>query len=271
MPGMKNVAPWNQDALWPSIISYTRVMKKLFLSAAMIAAALLPARAGTFSGIFDGFANNAAQNTIRPFALDLGGLLGADDQWDGRSLGFPGFDVGAIESFQDTPNSNDTILRAAFGNHPFMGIPMVQAAVGLPFRFDVVAHGMSYDGMTVLGGGLRYGILRSGTIMKFVPNLGVSVFGDQASYGAFDATHYAFNADASFDLPIIEPFIGAGLDRTSVTVNSVPGVNGDYGPVEGTRYTAGLELTPFPFTRIDVAYLSLHGIPGATAKMGFKF
>ncbi len=250
---------------------YFLSMKNILFAAAMACAASGTSWAGTFSGIFGGFVNNAAQNTIRPFALDLGGLLGADDQWDGRTLGFPGFDVGAIESFQDTPNSNDTILRAAFGNHSFMGIPMVQAAVGLPFRFDAVAHGVSYDGMTVLGGGLRYGILRSGMIAKFIPNLGVSVFGDQASYGAFDATHYAFNADASFDLPIIEPFIGAGLDRTSVTVNSVPGVNGDYGPVEGTRYTAGLELTPFPFTRIDVAYLSLHGIPGATAKLGFKF
>ena len=102
---------------------------------------------------FGAFYNQAAWSNLKPFALDLGGIIGGADFHSGRTLGFPGFDVGISGTVQFRPDRDDLILRNS-GVQRF-GMPMVQAEIGLPFKFDVIAPGFGYQGATLYGGGDR--------------------------------------------------------------------------------------------------------------------
>ena len=220
---------------------------------------------------FDHFRDRAADELLKPFARDLGGLLGAAGLHPGRPLGFPGFEAGIMGAAQFRPNSDNRIFRDA-GVKSF-GLPMVHAGVGLPFKVDLMAHGMSAQGLKVGGAGVRYGLFKSGLLTKFMPSVGVSAFYDKVDHDAFSADHYAFNASASWDLPIVAPFLGAGVDSTKVKVESspVPGVTGLSKTATGSRFALGADLTPFPFMRLRGAYQLINKNPGAMAALLVKF
>ncbi len=143
----------------------------------------------------------------------------------------------------------------------------------LPFSTDVIAHGVGAYGVTVFGGGVRKSLYRTSLISTMLPNVSVSAFGDKVNAGPFSATHGAANATASWDFPIIKPFIEGGYDATKVTVGSAatPGVAGLSATSNGTRLAAGIDLTPFPFFDLRLALLDLHGITGGQLGLGVKF
>jgi opacity protein-like surface antigen len=240
-------------------------MKKLLLSALL----LIPVYAQ--ADPLDEFQTRARSEYLTPFALDVGGLLGATGFHNGRALGFPGFELGVVGATQRRPDENNRILRDA-GVDRF-GIPLLHAAVGLPLNIDVVGHGLKTKDIGILGGGVRYGILKSGMLTKFMPNIGVSAFVDQVDHNAFNVRHYAANLGVGWDLPIIQPYVGVGVDWTRVRVEAanVPGLNGLTAWSRGGRWTAGADITPFPFLKAKVAMLVLHGIPGFEVGLGAKF
>ncbi len=212
-----------------------------------------------------------AKGLIKPFAQDFGGVLGANDFSSGRALGFPGFDIGLSMAVQTKPSPENLVLKNA--KVDAFGLPMINAAVGLPFTgLDVMARGFSYSGLSIAGGGLRYNIFKSGTLTKFMPDLSVSAFYDSINYDYFKGSHMSFNLAASFDFPIIKPFAGIGFDKTSLEVKDVnPLVDGIDGSIAKTRYTAGARITVMPLVYIYGAYSSLHGRPAYNAGLGARF
>lgn len=218
---------------------------------------------------FGDFHSKAHPGNLKPFALDLGGILGGTAFHSGRVLGVPGFDVGLAGTMQLRPDREDTILRDA-GVQRF-GIPMVQAEVGLPLKLDVIAHGMSGQGARVFGGGLRYGLHKSG-LLSVLPDLAVSCFADRVDHTYFNAFHGSVNAVASFHLPILHPYVGAGLDYTKLTVEAASDarVLGASATARGARLTAGVDLQLFLF-HAYAAYTLLHGLPGADLGIGLRF
>jgi len=246
-----------------------RVMRKILLALAFAAAAT-SARA-VQPNPFSGFEQNVQSNYLKPFALDLGGLLGSSVVDTGRTYGFPGFWVGGDAVLQTRPNSNDLILRDA-NVHSF-ALPMVQAGVGLPFQTDVIVHGVGAYGLTIVGGGLRKSLYHTGLVDSFLPNVSVSVFGDKVNAGPFNASHGAANATAMWNLPIIKPFVEAGYDLTKVSVGAAADkqVIGTSATATGSRLAAGIDLTPFPFFDLRLALLENHGIPGGQLGLGVAF
>jgi hypothetical protein len=220
---------------------------------------------------FSGFYQNAAGSLLKPFALDLGGLLGASSVDTGRTYGFPGFWVGGQADLQTRPDRNDLILRDS-NVHSF-ALPMVQAGVGLPLGLDVIVHGVGAYGVNIYGGGVRKSLYRTGLVDTFLPNVSVSAFGDKVNAGPFSASHGAANATASWNLPLIKPFIEAGYDATKVEVGAArnSGVVGVSATANGTRLAGGIDLTPFPFFDLRLALLELHGIPGGQLGLGVTF
>jgi hypothetical protein len=80
------------------------------------------------------------------------------------------------------------------------------------------------------------------------------------------------DASASFDVPVIKPFAGIGYDRTKIEVIGVSAaLNGLSATANGTRFTLGLKVTPFPLTYVFGAYSILHGAAGYQAGFGVKF
>ncbi|MEK7388362.1 MAG: hypothetical protein AAB036_01545 [Elusimicrobiota bacterium] len=236
-----------------------------------VIAALLLLSPAVHADPFADFQTRARSELIKPFALDLGGLLGSASAHTGRTIGFPGFWAGIVAGVQTQPDKDNLILRNA-GVKAF-GLPMVEVGVGLPFKVDVVAHGVKAYDASIFGAGLRYGLYRTELLTTFLPNLSVSAFADRVNHKYFSATHGSFNAAATWDLPIVKPFLAAGLDITRVKVGSAStaGVTGLTATARGSRYSLGAELSPFPFARVRGAYTVRHGRPGFDFGLGAAF
>jgi hypothetical protein len=220
---------------------------------------------------FNDFPTTVRAETIKPFALDLGGVLGGASAHTGRTLGFPGFWVGAVAGVQLRPDRDDRVLRDS-GVKAF-GIPLVEAGVGLPFKIDVIVHGVSAMGASIYGGGVRYGLYRTDLVDSFMPNVSISAFGDKVNHKYFNASHGALNAVATWNLPIVKPFFVAGYDVTEVKVGvaNVPGLTGSKATARGSRFSAGVDVHPLPLISLRGAYTLRHGIPGFDLGLGAQF
>ena len=242
-------------------------MKKTLLALTVLLTAV-SARADLF-GDFNGRANAA---NLKPFALDLGGVLGAASAPTGKNIGFPGFSVGVTGGAQFRPDRDDDIMRGA--HVKAFGVPLLEVGVGLPAHIDLVAHGIKVGAATIYGGGARVGLLQAGTFTPFLPSIDVSAFGDAVSQTYFSATHVAASVGATWTLiPIVHPFVNAGMDSTRVKVKSAvaSSVVGSKATATGTRLAAGVELVPLPLFKLRAAYAMLHGMPGAEFGLVFQF
>jgi opacity protein-like surface antigen len=240
-------------------------MKKL-----LILLCLLPLLAAVVKAdAFSDFKDHLNVASLKPFAADIGGLIGATDFNSGRALGFPGFEAGIDASIQAKPDTADTILRDA--KVTAFGVPMVHAGAALPLvGADVMVRGVAYSGFSIMGAGLRYPLLKSGTLTKFIPDVSVSAYYDAISQDYFKGSHMSLDAVASFDIPVIKPFAGIGVDRTRIEVKRL-GYDGDSGTISHPRYTLGVRLSPMPLLYVYGAYNILHGQTGYTVGAGLKF
>ena len=108
---------------------------------------------------FGRFAEFVDRGSLKPFTRDLGGLLGSATFHNGRGLGLTGFDIGIHGGIQLRPSKGDEILRRSGVKTVYL--PWVQAEIGLPFRFDGYIRGISFQGLTIAGGGVRYGLTKT--------------------------------------------------------------------------------------------------------------
>ncbi|MBI4061312.1 MAG: hypothetical protein HY403_07760 [Elusimicrobia bacterium] len=220
---------------------------------------------------YGGFARYADEGSLKPFARDLGGVLGAATFQSGRSLGLTGFDVGARFGGQFRPSPGNNILRAN-GVKAF-GLPWAQAEVGMPFKLSGFIRGISYQGLTIAGGGLRYG-LYAASDKAWAPQLLVSVVAHSIVHADFSASHFGANLVCSAGTPFLAPYAGVGLDRMRLVVrhsNLDPALNGRVVNTVESRFTLGARLTPYQFTYLSFAATMAHGQAGAEAGLGVRF
>lgn len=220
---------------------------------------------------FGAFKQYVDRASLKPFTLDLGGVLGSATFHSGRSLGFSGFDAGVHGGLQLRPSRDNQILRRA-GVKAF-GLPWVQAEIGLPFRLDGYIRGISFQGLTIAGGGLRYGLLKSSD-QPWTPQFLLSAVAHSVAHKDFSASHVGGDLVVSIGKPAITPYVGAGLDRTRVVVRAAdadPTLIGESATATGTRFTAGVSLRPYPFVYLQGAYTLAHGQPGFDTGLGIRF
>ena len=242
-------------------------MKRLLLGS-LLALAASAARAEAQYGAFEQFADAAS---LKPFTRDLGGVLGSATFHSGRSLGFSGFDVGARVGGQFYPSKGNKILRNN-GVRVF-GVPWVQAEIGLPLRIDGFIRGVSYQGLAISGGGMRYS-LYAPSDRPWVPLVLVSAVGHSVVHRYFSASHFGANLVSSIGTQTISTYAGVGFDRTRLLVRSSlfdPSLNGTIVQTLESRFTAGVRLRPWQFTYVNLAYTHAHGQPGAEAGLGIRF
>ncbi|OGS11409.1 MAG: hypothetical protein A2285_07775 [Elusimicrobia bacterium RIFOXYA12_FULL_57_11] len=251
-----------------------RKILKIFVLSALAAGIFSgSASADPFSD-FDTYIGNsaaAAKGMLTPFAEDFGGLIGGADFNSGRALGFPGFDVGVAFTVQAKPNKNNLLLKNA--DVKAFGIPLLQASVGLPVAgADIALRGLTLSGLSIIGGGVRCPVLKSGALTKFIPDVSVSAFYDVISYDYFEGSHMSVDVAASFDIPVIKPFVGVGLDRTTLEIKGVSAaVNGVDAAISKPRYTMGVKFSPLPLVYVYGAYSVLHGQAGYQGGLGARF
>lgn len=233
-------------------------------------AGLLFVAGPAFADLFD-FRDNVDQGSLKPFTRDLGGMLGSSAFHSGRPLGFSGFDLGVHGGIQLNPEPGDEILRRS-GVRSF-GLPLVQAEIGLPFKFDGFIRGASYQGLTVAGGGLRYGLFKVSD-EPWKPQVLISGVANSVSHEDFAASHYGFSLVGSLNFPLVTPYVGAGIDRTRVIVRTAtndPSLVGATATTAEPRFTVGATVKPIPFGYLHAAFVQAHKQPGFEAGFGARF
>ena len=245
-------------------------MKRSLKMISIAVLSLMVFTSGAWADPFEDFKTRVNTTLLKPFAKDLGGLIGGADFSSGRTLSFPGFDIGLATVIQFKPDSDNLVLKNA-GVDAF-GLPTIQVSGAIPtIGVDAVIRGLSVSGLSIVGGGLKYGVYKSG-IAKFIPDVMVSAFYDTIKYDYFKGNHYSFNVSASCDIPVIKPFVGFGYDKTKLEIKNVSAaLNGIEAKTGESRVTVGAKITPFPFTYLYGAYSMLHGNSGAQLGLGIKF
>lgn len=244
-------------------------MRRLLLAAALLATSSSASAGGADQ--YGGFQQFADEASMKPFARDLGGILGAATFHGARPLGFSGFDVGARFGGQFYPSKGNKILRN--NGVRLFGLPWVQAEIGLPFKLDGFIRGVSWQGLTIAGGGVRWG-LYSYSDKPWAPHLLLSGVGHSVVHQHFSASHFGGSLVLSSGVPVFVPFVGAGVDRTRVVARTStldPSLNGRVFSTTEARFTAGFRVKPYQFTYINLAYFLAHGQSGAEGGLGLRF
>jgi opacity protein-like surface antigen len=223
------------------------------------------------ANIFDDFKNTLQEQYMKPFARDIGGLIGGADFHTGKTAGFPGFDIALYGNVQTEPEPDNEILKQA--DVDVFGAPMLVATVGLPYNFEVVARGAGYAGVTMIGGGLRWGIIQGKSLL---PDVKIGGFYDVLDHDVLKMQHLSASISASFDWPMITPYVGIGVDQTKLEtkVASVAGVTVNPGAevtVTEPRVTVGANLNILPLIYVFGGYSWMHGASAFQGGAGIKF
>ncbi|MFH1724280.1 MAG: hypothetical protein ABII00_06625 [Elusimicrobiota bacterium] len=221
---------------------------------------------------FGGFKQYVDRGSLKPFTRDLGSVLGAATFHSGRNLGFSGFDLGIRGGLQLEPSKGNTILRRR-GVKAF-GLPWVQVEIGLPFRLDGYIRGISFRGLTVAGGGLRYGIKKSADKPRS-PQFLLAWSAHSVTQRDFTATHIGLNLISSVRVKWVTPYLGVGADRTRVVVRCVPVIDpafeGGSATTTESRFTVGVSVHPKAYVYLHGGYTLTHGRSGFDSGVGIRF
>ncbi|MBI4423960.1 MAG: hypothetical protein HY554_09550 [Elusimicrobia bacterium] len=234
----------------------------------ILSLAALPASA---ADQFRGFKQFVDRPSVKPFTRDLGGVLGSASFHYGRSIGISGFDIGAHGGLQLRPSPGNEPLRRT-GVKAF-GLPWAQAEVGLPFNLDGFIRGISHQGITISGGGLRYGLLKHSD-QPWATQLLLSSVAHSVAHKDFSASHFGVNVVASIGVPSVSPYVAAGFDRTRLVVKTSdldPTLIGEAATTFESRFTAGISIRPHPFVYVQGAFTVAHGEPGFDTGLGIRF
>lgn len=248
-------------------------MKKIFW---LVAVCLLgfPLQA---KNIWDDFSTHATADNVRAFAKDLGGLIGSGTYTTGRVLGWGGFQIGPRGTmiFKMSKGKNNT-TQTALGDREDVGAvfyPWLQADIGMPFRLDGFIRASSYQGMTIAGGGLRWGITSPNEMLgSLQPMLVVSAH--SASARDFSASHYNASLVLSMKFKYFVPYIGGGVDYTNLHIHQAdlaPELAGTTEYAATARATAGLNFKLPSYLDLSLAANYANYGLGAEASISVRF
>ena len=213
---------------------------------------------------------NATQTSLDIMAKDIGAVMGAGQFHNGKNLGFPGFDIGVRVPVKNLNDGNVLKTKDA----TIISLPAVQVELGLPAKIDLVVRGLTYESVSYMGYGLKYGIFSQSL---GIADLGISAMVNSSSMknDYIQTTNTGINACVSLALPIITPYVSVGSDSTSLTpganaIASNPLLTGLKGTASGLRYEAGINFK-IPLFYLYYGYTVMYGDAGQTAGLGMRF
>lgn len=252
-------------------------MKKIYL-ACMIC--VLCAGGAWANNIWNDFSANVTEKNVRAFTKDLGGLIGSGTYTTGRVLGWGGFQIGPRASmiFKMSKGNGETAdekNHTALGDRDKVGTvlyPWLQADIGLPFRIDGFIRASSYEGMTIAGGGLRWGITQPNEMLGSLQPMLV-IAAHSASARDFSASHYNASLVLSMKIKYFVPYIGGGVDYTTLHVNSVAAtaLAGKREYAATARATVGMNFKLPSYLDLSLAANYAYYGLGAEASLSVRF
>ncbi|MDP2866663.1 MAG: hypothetical protein Q8O90_10500 [Elusimicrobiota bacterium] len=215
---------------------------------------------------YDNF-RNLAPGALKPFARDIGGLLGSGSNQTARPLGFAGFDIGVRGVAQFNPSRGNTVLK----KNNIFGMGVVQAEIGMPYRIDGFVRGGAFEGISMAGGGLRYGLWNLSD-EKYKINAMLVGMANMATHRYFYAIHFNTGLVVSINVPVVAPYLGVAYDFTRFEAQTVNDASliGRKVSVSAARFTAGMRV------KLKLGYLAggityTHDRSLVNASAGFRF
>lgn len=167
-----------------------------------------------FCGDFSSFPSIDLKSA-KYFAGDIGAVMSGGLSYTGRSLGFSGFDVGYRTIYQLKPSRKAAFMPAKRA----FGLNFIQAEIGMPYRIDAFVRAGFGEDVTVIGGGIKYGIwkIKDGL---YKTNGIVYVASHMANNPNFYAIGNAIGVTFSINCGDIRPFVTLGYNSTRLTVQN---------------------------------------------------
>lgn len=218
-------------------------MKKIFVLS-MLCFIAVSASAKNIGNDFRDRFNILSSGSLSAYNRDIGTMIGIADFHTGSGTSFPGFDVGAQVAAVKPGDGNN------LSSSDYIYVPYITAETKLPiWDLTVMARGTTYDGFDSLGGGVKKTI----NIAALIDVSGI-IFYDRYGTDYYQGNHYSASATASASLLIFTPYIGIGYDYSDMKVKDIPGFSGQKTNDDMVRYTAGVNVHPFPFVYLFGAY-----------------
>ena len=195
-------------------------MKKILSICALLCLVSVNIFAGPFSK-FNDILNNAtdakAQKYLDNLASDLGGIMTGGSFGASASLGLVGVDLNLKVNYNKVSNE---IMKA--GGTSELYVPILTAAVGLPYDIDVLAKYGYMQDANIYGAGLRYLVFEGKDLI--IPAITVqgmyTMLNAKDGDNKLDGNNLGFGAIATFNIPMVTPYVGIGWDTTKVNPKS---------------------------------------------------
>ena len=217
-------------------------MKKLLSVFAVLCFVSITAFAGPFSKmneLLDNATERQAQHYLDNLASDLGNIMTGGSFSASAALGVSGIDLHLKINYNKITNE----IMEAEDIHELY-VPMLTGGIRLTERLDILAKYGYMQDANIYGGGLRCLVFEGEDLV--VPS--VSVHGMYTLINAddgenkLDGNNLGLGAVATFNLPIVTPYVGIGWDKTIVNPKSSnkQGLEGSY---EGFGYYVGVSIS----------------------------
>ena len=217
-------------------------MKKILSAVFVLCLLSVSAFAGPFSKfnqILDGATDSQAQRYLNHLASDLGDIMTGGSFGASASLGLAGIDLNLKINYNKVSNE---IMKA--GGTSDLIVPMLTAAVGLPYNIDVLAKYGYMQDANIYGAGLRYLVFEGRDMV--IPSITVhgmyTMLNAKEDDNKLDANNLGFGAVATFNIPMVTPYVGIGWDMTKVNPKSSNKQNLE-GSYDGFGYYAGVAIS----------------------------
>ncbi len=218
-------------------------MKKGMLLSAILCLFSISAFAGPFSKFNDvmnsAISDKQAQRYMDDLASDLGGIMTGGNFGVSAGLGLANVNLNLKVNYNKVSN---TIMKRSGTSEVY--VPMLNAAVGLPYDINILAKYGYMQDTNIYGAGLRYLVYKGkDMIIPAVTVQGMyTMLNAKDGDNKVDANNLGFGAVATFNVPIVTPYIGLGWDRTKAIAKSSDRKNME-GESDGFGYYAGIAIS----------------------------
>jgi len=168
---------------------------------------------------------------------------------------------------QFNPSRGNTVLK----KNNLFGLGVVQAEIGMPYRIDGFVRGGAFEGISVAGGGLRYGLWNVSDEKYKINAMWVGM-ANMATHRYFYAIHFNTGVVISINVPVVSPYLGVAYDFTKLEAQNVfdGTLAGEQVRVSEPRFAAGLRV------KMKLGYLAggltyTHDRSLVNASAGFRF
>lgn len=167
------------------------------------------------------------------------------------------------DEFKDIVPDNVPNVKDPLSGTDTVPFPFLHASLGLPGNLEVTGKFFTVSvadkpnsNVTLLGGALKYGLLRGNAALPAITLLGgyqTVIVPDDYAFG--NVSTFSLKGFISKSFVIATLYGGGGIDRTrlKLEIPGFPDLNKEY-EVTYPSFTVGAAITPFPLLRVNADY-----------------